>query len=223
MKASRQQWLVLNHDIPVSAAIARFSFSQEKGIGFELVEAQGRLVRAKFIEKIEAIEEVASLDGSVEQVSVIRYVTFDFSVAKLSSEVSLVKIIKPPASLKSFVKMLMEALDYRATLKKLSFDLCSVYASIARDVAVDRVIVSKLTVSQVPLGRNATSRVEVASTENALSEFFENYNAPAMKIEKISISLRIRHEPEVLELTSAGSIFCTPGVEFYLEKTISIS
>lgn len=222
MRANRQQWLVLNHDLPVSAAIAKFSFSQEKGIGFELVEVQGSLVRARFIEKIETVEDVGSLDGGIEQVSVIRYVTFEFSVSKLTSEMSLIKIIKPPVSLKSFVKILMEVLEHRATLKKLGFDLSSVYASIAQDVAVDRLIVSKVTVSQVPLGKNATSRVEVVSTENALSEFLENYNAPAMKIEKIAISLRVKHESEVLELTSAGSICCTPGVEFYLERTISI-
>lgn len=223
MKANRQQWLILNHDLPVSASIAKFSFSHDKGIGFELVESQAGLVRARFIERLETVEEVGSPYGGVEQVSVIRYVNFEFSVTQLTSEVSLVKVIRPPVSLKAFVKLLMETFEYRATLKKLGFDLYSVYASISQDREVDRLVVSKVAVSQVPLGKYATSRIEVVSTENALAEFFANYTAPTMKVEKITISARIRHEPEFLELTSAGSIYCTRGVEFFLERTISLS
>lgn len=223
MKINRQRWFVLNHDLPFKESIAEFSFSKESGIGFEVIEAKAGLVRARFIERIEVIEEASSPYGELERVSVTRYVHFEFAVTKISSEVSLIKVINPPASLRAFVGMLMESLQFRASLTKVDFDLCAVYRSIAEDESIDRLMVNKVTVSQVPLGRHATSKIEVVSTENALAEFLDNYTAPTMKVEKLSISLRVGHESEVLELTSAGSIRCTPGVEFFLEKEVSIT
>lgn len=223
MKSNRQQWLILNHEIPVSASIEKYSFELEAGIGFEIIENKEELLRARFIERVEFTEEIGSPYGDIEKINLIRYVNFEFSIARLSKETALIKVIKPPVSLKAFVKLLMEAFDYRASLKKLSFDLYSVYMSIAQSQDVDRLTVSKVLVGQVPLGKNATSKIEVVSTENALVEFLERYTAPMMRIEKITISARIKHCQEFLDLSAAGSICCTLGIETFLERAISIN
>lgn len=220
MKSSKQQWLILNHDLPVVSSIAKYAFSMDNGLGFELVDITTDIVRARFIERIETVEEMDTPFGEVEEIKLVRYVYFDFTVTQISEGVSLLKIIKPPVSLKSFVRVLMEAFEYGASLKKVGFNISTVYAAISRDPEVDRLTVSRVTVSQIPLGEHATSRMEVVSTDNALVEFLELYNAPSMKIEKIAIVARIKHQVETLELTAAGSVCCTSGLESYLECTV---
>jgi len=220
MKSNRQQWLVLNHDSPVGSSIAKYGFARDRNLGFELIEITPEVVRARFIERIETVEEMDTPFGDIEKFKLVRYIYFDFTVVRVSDGVSLVKIIKPPVSVKSFVSTLMMAFGYSATLRKVSFNLLSVYTSISQDAEVDRLTVSRITISQVPLGERATSRMEIFSTDNALVEFMDVYDAPSMKIEKIMINVRIKHQLETLELTAAGSICCTPGLEGYLERTI---
>lgn len=221
MKSNKQQWLILHHDSPVASSLAKYGFARSQNLGFELIETTPNFVRARFIERIETIENMDNPFGESEQIKLIKYIYFDFSVTKISNEKSLIKILKPPISLKSFASALINSLEHSASIKKVSFNIYSVYNSILTDENIDRITVPRATISQVPIGKRATSRIEVFSTENALAEFMEIYSSPLVKIEKIVITARIKHQLETLELTAAGSICCTPGLESYLERTIT--
>ncbi|KRP72058.1 MULTISPECIES: hypothetical protein [Pseudomonas] len=220
MKPIKQLWLILTHGKRVADTLQKHTFSIDNPSGFELIKVSPDKVHAKFFERLEIFEEVDTPFGDVQKIHIVRYVVIEFTVIKVGEGLSLIKILRPPVSIKSFSKKLMEAFEYEGALKKASFNLAEVYSLIQGEPAIDRLVVTKVTASQVPVGDRATARIEVASITNALLELQKEYDSPSVKLEKIMISARMNFELEILDVSAAGSIYCTPGMEFYLERTL---
>lgn len=221
MKAIRQQWLVIKHSLPVVEAISMMTFSEHQNPGFELREITDVFVSARFIEKIDFVESIETPFGVSEDVRSTKYIYFDFKVYSASSGISLIKIIKPPLSLRSFTQSLMVAFGYDVFIKKISFDLEQVYKGILASENVDRVRVSKVAASRIPLSVNSSAKIEILSTENAYDELKNTYKSSLVKLDRIVLDVRVNHSSEFLELSAAGSIFCSAGLEIYLDRAIS--
>ncbi|NRF49942.1 hypothetical protein HRF68_20235 [Pseudomonas stutzeri] len=223
MKPTKQQWLILKHEIDVVEALKSASFFDDINPGFELREINKLSICARYIEKLEALDVVEDPFGGTEEIRSVRYVYFDFEISELSKGVSLVKLIRPPVSLKGFVKLIIKAFNNEAYLDKVKFVLADIYDALSISSEVDRIIVNKIVASRVPIGLKSTARLEVVSDENALSEFRSVYPDPRVKLDRLSMSLRLAHTTEVLEVSSAGFICCTPGVEQILKSNIAIN
>lgn len=220
MKPFKQQWLLLKHSMPIASVIGAKAFSVEQNPGFELVDVKPGLIKARFIERLELVESANDPFGLTDDVLTVRYVYFDFTVAQIDSEVSLVKIVRPPASLKSFTVLLSQAFGFSVSIKKVSFDLWSVYEAMCSHEAVDRLCIPKVVASQIPIVSGAMAKVEIISGRDAISDLQKAYSASGVRLERLSMSARVAFEDEYLELSANGSIYCTKGIDPILTSLV---
>ncbi|HEP9154588.1 TPA: hypothetical protein VDV19_005237 [Pseudomonas aeruginosa] len=215
MKPFKQQWLLLKHSIgiPIASAIGTKSYSAEQNPGFELVELKPGFIKARFIERFEFMESVNDPFGLADDILAVRYVYFDFTVEQINSEVSLVKVVRPPASLKSFVALLSQSLGFSFVIRKVVFDLWNIYEAMCSLEVVDRLYISKVIASQIPIANGAMAKVEIVSAHDAIADLKRAYGASEMRLDRFSMSARIAFEDEYLELSSNGSIYCSKGID----------
>ncbi len=220
MRSPKQQWLILRHTAPVAESLQRLVYSSEQSLGFELMHIKQGSVWARFIERIEVEERVSDPYGDYEEVVTVKYVYFDFSVVLLGDGFSLVKILRPPASLKSFIRAVSSAFEFNAFLGKVCFDLLRVYKVISESGNIDRLVISKVSASQIPLSDNSVAKVEIASETNAFLELKEKFKSPLVRLDRLAMSGRMNFKNEDLEISSAGSIYCTEGFEAILQDVV---
>lgn len=220
MKPLKQQWLLLKHGAPIESAIGGIVFSDTQNPGFELLEIKNDFVKARYIEKIEVLERVSDPFGVSQEVLTVRYVYFDFTVSAVGSGVSLVKIFRPPLSLKNFISTVSLALDHAASVSKVSFDLRKIYEAISKNPDINRLLVSKVSASQIPIGNDSVAKVEVVSTGDALLELLKTYSNPYVRLDRLSMTARMDFESEALEVSATGSIVCTAGLEAVLQNLV---
>lgn len=220
MKPFKQQWLLLKHSMPIASVIGAKSFSTENNPGFELVEVKPGFIMARFIERFEFMESANDPFGLTDDVLAVRYVYFDFTVEQISPDTSLIKVVRPPASLKSFINLLSQAFGFSVVIKKVSFDLWSVYEAMCSLNAVDRLYIPKVVASQIPISSGAMAKVEIISTRDAISDLKKAYGSTGMRLERLSMSARVSFEDEYLELSSNGSIYCSKGIDPILTSLI---
>jgi hypothetical protein len=222
VKPSKQQWLLLKHSESFVSAVRAKAFSAEQNPGFELVEVKPDFFSGRFIERFEVMESANDPFGLMDDILTVRYVYFDFSVVQIKPGISLVKIVRPPASIKSFISLLSLAFGFSVVVKKVSFDLWGVYDSISSLKNVDRFSVPKAVASQIPISSSATAKVEITAAVDAVSDLKKTYGAAGIRLERFVMSARIAFSDEYLELSSAGSIYCTEGIGPILTSLINL-
>jgi hypothetical protein len=198
------------------------AFSAKQNPGFELVEVKPGYIKARFIERFELMESANDPFGLTDDVLAVRYVYFDFSVEQIGLDVSLVKIVRPPATIKSFVKLLAQSFGFSVVIKKVSFDLWGVYEAMSSNNSVDRLYIKKVVACQIPISTGAMARVEIISAGDAISDLKKAYGASGMRLERLSMSARISFEDEYLELSSNGSIYCSEGIDPILTSLVKV-
>ncbi|NWA42493.1 hypothetical protein HX871_17290 [Pseudomonas reactans] len=222
MKPFKQQWLLLKHSVPIAPVLGDRVFSLEQNPGFELVEVKPGYIKARFIERFELMESVNDPFGLADDVLAVRYVHFDFTMEQIGLDVSLVKIVKPPASLKSFVKLLAQSFGFSVVVKRVFFDLWSVYEAMSSNSSVDRLYIKKVVASQIPISVDAVARVEIVSAGDAVSDLKKAYGASGVRLDRLLMSARISFEDEYLELSSTGSIYCSGGIDPILTSLVKV-
>jgi len=223
MKTSRLRWFIAEFDLSISglaSALNEVQYGIKKPVGFEIIDIKKNIILAKFIQRETKVEEIINPLGKVEKYESTRYIVFDFKVTRLAKGKALIRVINPPASLKSFVMLISDICDNKLSIEKVELDLVSFYKKIENIDSIIRYDFIGLQASGIQFGKTSIAKMEIVSSSNVFEEFLYKYNNKKYKLDKIKFKARVNSGDELAELSSSGSAKCTKGIESVLEKYV---
>lgn len=223
MKTKRQRWYRIQHRASFIAIIEKIKslpYSEEHPIGFEIVEtSQSRLI-ARYIEQQLVSSVIRHPFGEIEETTTIKYTIFYFEIIRILKELSIIKVLNPPVSLKGFVKKLVDICTDGFSISRIHFELDKVYMDIVSNPSIDRYSVKKLSVSSIPFSKKTIARLNLRSSGNAYEELRRKYKSEQYKLDKIYLEARVNGTSESIEISYSGSVICTLGFEDLVEKYV---
>jgi len=223
MKTSRLRWLVAEYDLSLSgfaSALNEIQYGNKRPIGFELIDVKKNMFLARFIQRENKVEEIINPLGKIEKYESTRYIVFDFKVTRLTKGKALIRVIDPPASLKSFIMLISDICDKKLSIEKVELDLVLFYRKIKTIDSVIRYDFIGLQASGIQFGKTSIAKMELASSSNVFDDFLAKYKNKKYKLEKIKFKARVNSSDELVELSSSGLAKCTKGIESVLENYV---
>jgi hypothetical protein len=221
MRALRQRWLRIQHKSSlnkITKNLKTHSYSEENKSGFDLIEISERTIKARFIEEKQISETIILPFGETETVTSIKYIIFPFVFIQLSLKLGLLKLINPPASLKSFIKKIEIVCEDDFSISKIKFELADLIEFLTKNESIDRHTINKLKVGAIPYSKTTIASLKLQSTSNAYEEFLKLHKHDSYKLEKITMTARISGQSEIITVSSTGAISSTPGFDCLIAK-----
>ena len=228
MILNRYRWYKLNFKLQFRDVVDRIKespYSDGNAIGFNLVELTKSRLSAKYIEQQLIVEELLHPFGEIEEVTRVNYIIFKFDLIYLHDGLMIMKMIDPPNSLKGFLGKLNEIFNSDFSISKMTFKIDLFYDNIKANNSIDRYTVSKLFINSIPFSNNTIAKIQLLSKGNAYEEVREKYKRKNYELGKIKIDARINGVTEFIEVSSAGTILYSNGlnniVETYVREMVS--
>lgn len=208
---TRSKWLALTVEAPIlkiAELLNDHQFKRGCTVGFELVELKKDSIRGKFIEEIIDNETIIDPFGEKTLNSVRRYSIFDFLVLPLEKNRFLLRINNPPRSLKNFISILSDVLDFGFYVEPLEVDILAMIQHIKFINSAKDWSIKKIRMSQVRLSESSIAKIEVTSEGDAYQDLRDHMNVKNALLERVTIEYKEANTTSEIELTSKGLISC---------------
>ena len=223
MRAKKLRWYRVGHDTDlrrVADSFQALGYSDDEGAGFEILDLKDRSVLGRYIERQVVKLEIRHPFGDVDEITSVKYVSFDFEIIEILSARFLLKIESPPASIKGFVARLAELFGMGFSISAVTFDIVGVLNYLEENETLSRYEIPKVSASSITLGKSSTAKVELTSSGNAYSDLSNEYGPGGYRLDKVLINARIHGDNEVLEIARSGLASSTPGFQLLMDDYV---
>ncbi|WP_367351797.1 hypothetical protein [Achromobacter animicus] len=207
MATAKTKWIELNADLGMRAIAARLSkapFTLHNSLGFELLEARGKRLEARYIERFVQHESVVDPFGHVQQVETVRYTIFRFYLLVLEEGRYVMVLINAPRSVRSFVDAFSSVLNAGMSVAVSRFDVLSLMHIIRSAPGIGNLTVRKIKASGPILDGQASVRLELQSRGNASDDLRKAFPKLNAVVERVCFQFFHDGAVESGELSSSG-------------------
>lgn len=204
-----------------SESLLSDTYNDNKGYGFDLFEITNHGFNGEYIEKTTHDEKIISPDGIESIVSFDRYVKFNFTFYISKNDISYIKVVNPPVSLKKFINNLSTATSGRLFIISDELKVDSIYSNFESSLSVNKFEVKKIFISNLRITKNGVSKIEISSDKNAMDDFFQAFEGKMYKLNRIKISFVINDFSGSIEFSRTGMVSIDDSVYQIIEDDLS--
>lgn len=209
MKIIRSKWLLLTQSLninEIAQKLINHGFSSGQETGYEIDSFTDIRLKAKFIEKYTLKETLVDPFGNTNIFESIRFNYVDFELLLIDKESFLLKIQNAPKSLLSFYNSIQELLNFEVTIEPIKVNVPSLVGSLKTNIDVTQFRIISIKVSDIPISKDAKSKIEIYSQSDALEEFKNIYKYQQYTLGELKCSFRYKSNDVFAEFKKSGGI-----------------
>lgn len=197
------------------------SYSDIKGYGLDLKNAQDDFFEGVFIQKIIDYEEVVDPFGVEEVFSTVRYDQVDFSLFLTSSKKSLLRINKSGRSIKFFLRFISGVLGFGVSISAIKLDVLSLIKMMSEELSESKFNAKKVRLVNISISKGTIMRAEVVSNDNALTDIYSFFDTTSFLIDRVSGNFEKEGVSYFLDVSKSGLILYQTEIEGAVLKTVA--
>ncbi|WP_147330357.1 MULTISPECIES: hypothetical protein [unclassified Duganella] len=204
---TRIKWVEIKTDASmknIPMQLQECSYSPKINLsGFELLEVSKREIRAKFIQESTQSEVQIDPFGKEVTSTFTRYLTTIFSIVELRG-LKLLRIDRPPRSLKDLVLALSKALNGDFFAQEVPLDVGKFLEYLKSRRELGKLRIRSALFVDVPLTESSTGRILVESSQDAIRDFKKRLSGG--RLDRVNLELQNEFGISPLEVTNRGSM-----------------
>lgn len=208
MTKNRSRFLVFSLEQSLEKmadAFNRHQFNESNLIGVNTESLTHSEMTIKFIEKKTIYDQIQYPDGETETVERFTYIYFNIYIRKIVGSYYLFHIANPPASIKSFVGLLVRIFP-TITLENFTFSLRKFRSQLMKNWRARNCRVTRLNASSIPFGDKSVAKIEIFSEIDAYKEFTKVYSGKNIRLDRFVFSVFSDEKHVELTASSTGLI-----------------
>jgi hypothetical protein len=183
----------------------------DDGKGYSDIDIGYNFCSAVYNERIS--NNVISLDynGNEFEQELIEFYSVRFSIVHLINNYYILSFANPPKTLKPFIDILSEGLDYKIGISGFELNAGLFLDALSSFEEVSLLKVKKVKVNSVVISDTAKATIEVTSRNNAIDDVSLLLEKNDYFIDKLKVSCLISNIPSEIEISRTGSFSATFG------------
>jgi hypothetical protein len=209
MKSVRSKWLLLKQPFSldeVAQYLINQNFTKGKESGYEINSFDNTKLKAKYIEQYNHTETLIDPFGIISTFESIRYKYVSFDLIKINNGEFLLKIQNSPKSLQSFFNNLQNLFDFDVSVETIKLDVLSIVSNLKEKEEITQFKVNSIKVRDIIINKDAKSKIEITSSQDALNDFYENYSHSKYSLDQVKCSFRYKSTDVISEFKKSGII-----------------
>lgn len=209
MTIQRSNWYQLTTKLTISEISEKLRESkhqQSDPYGFDLISIAGGSVLAKYSEKFTHIDSYLNIFGDEVTSESIRYKIVKFSITEIYLNKYLIHVENAPRSSISLFSNLEEILKSDISLSSISIPIIDFLNTLTENSEIKQFKIKKAIFSGIAISTKSRARIEITSSQNALTDFNNKYKIEGYVVDKLNCHFRYNGEDVSLELRKTGAI-----------------
>ncbi|WP_413471839.1 hypothetical protein [Shewanella baltica] len=209
MTIQRSNWYQLTAKLSlseISEKLRESKYQQSDPFGFDLISIAGESVLAKYSEKFTHIDSYLNIYGDEVTSESIRYKIVKFSITEIHLNKYLIHVENTPRSSISMFSNLENTLKCDISLSPISIPIIDLLNTLTENPKIRQFKIKKAMFSGIAISTKSRARIEITSSQNALTDFNHKYKVEGYVVDKLNCHFRYNGEDVSLELRKTGSV-----------------